>query len=710
MFNITESLPLNTTYIIAQSNNGYTIAIGTHIKAYIYNYDHLNKSWILLGNVIEIPNIQSIALATYNNNSILVCGLINSVRVYRLNNNQWVQITALSGESVNENFGVKVAISTDSQYILCSETLTGYIKIYKYSASQITFQLIQKISDNPGFGSSIDISNNGNTFIMGNSTYDANRGQLRIYSYISNSYQLNKLINGIEINDLLGKNVSISGDGNTISFNTFGKNTVSVFRYDNATTNWLQLGNNLYNQNIPSFGSSLVLAKNSSIIAISATNFLHNRGLIQLFNFNYNTNQWSQLGNTVFGKTNNTFTGKELKLSDDGKILIFTTSSTTDLTKQPPPFVNASISAYSFKLPDAKTLYASGYTILELQKNGYTIQEIFTAGYSITQLKIAGYTITQFLANGFTLTNLKPFYTIRELKDGGITNAQILPLGYNSLDLYNNDIPFNEIKTSYGLIRMKNEGITIDIFIDNDITIRQLYDIGFTISQIYSTNKYSYFDILEAGFIEELEELSFIYFKNDISKSEPYDYYIFINNNNFENTIYLYINRSNPAQNIINFDTISFSTINLYDKPIDTSEFKIVKTSAINMQMNTFKQLFISNLSFYSHGFHLLNIILQKYIKPVILNKFIEVFEDKNNISFDDIPFDNKINFFKEFSKISLSYFRKKITRLNNTQLNDIIYSYEIHSNKIYLSNELIIYSEALQVGVKIIFDFIVYI
>jgi len=266
------------------------------------------------------------------------------------------------------------------------------------------------------------------------------------------------------------------------------------------------------------------------------------------------------------------------------------------------------------------------------------------------------------------------------------------------------------ILLGYSLQELKQDGVTIDIFINNGFTLTQLYDAEFTIQEILNTNKYSFFDLLENFTETELGDYKLIPYSNDQNSNEPNDYYIVIPqmDSDIKNDVIL-INRTIPTYNII-VNGIPFLSIKLYNESlnINIDEFSVIKSKPINIKIGDFKNIFYFNFRIYSVGITILNLIINKYIKKDIFNKFINEYENKYNKSFNSISFDKQISFYKEINNLNNIHNKKQL--INSHEFDNVLKLTNPINKKYYFTSEIIYYSTVLEIGFKLLTDFIIYI
>ena len=184
------------------------------------------------------------------------------IQVYEFNNGTWTKIgadflfddiddysdMALSGD------GTSLAIATKSG-----------TKIYLNSTNTWTQTGLDIPSRDELYDDKIDLSEDGNTIIIGDSYYsDSNsidefsyEGQAKVYQKTSNTWsQLGSTINGTDYLGYFGSKVSISADGETIAIGTAQTNNndyIAVLEL--SGNNWISKGTN-----ISQVGSSSILS------------------------------------------------------------------------------------------------------------------------------------------------------------------------------------------------------------------------------------------------------------------------------------------------------------------------------------------------------------------------------------------------------------------------------------------------------------------
>lgn len=122
----------------------------------------------------------------------------------------------------------------------------------------------------------------------------------------------------------IGASTSSSFDGNRIAVGGAGKSNWGFRVYEYFESEWIQIGNDV-NTDYPNNTSvyRVSLSSNGNIIAVSALILDNNFtpfGHVKLYEFN--GVDWNQIGNTLYGESNDDYFGDSLSLSANGDRLI----------------------------------------------------------------------------------------------------------------------------------------------------------------------------------------------------------------------------------------------------------------------------------------------------------------------------------------------------------------------------------------------------
>ncbi|EDM45441.1 hypothetical protein SCB49_06527 [unidentified eubacterium SCB49] len=143
-------------------------------------------------------------------------------------------------------------------------------------------------------------------------------------SIINSQTQIGNDIDGNESQDRFGYSVDLNDTGSTIIIGTIrgGDNDGGYVRILKRMGNeWVQKGSEIHSENgYESFGFSVGINSDGSRIVVGSPFSSDNgesSGSVKVFDFI--NNDWVQNGNTVFGKNENDWAGREVEISADGK-------------------------------------------------------------------------------------------------------------------------------------------------------------------------------------------------------------------------------------------------------------------------------------------------------------------------------------------------------------------------------------------------------
>ncbi|WP_282122551.1 T9SS type A sorting domain-containing protein [Algibacter mikhailovii] len=318
-------------------------------------YENIDGSWIQIGQDIKNENFGNpfgFSLDLSGNGQTLAIGLIestvnsiiNSVKIFELNKGNWLQKgNTIIGQSKNEFFGESISLSDNGNSLIIgapkydeNNVKFGRVQMYKFNENiwiQTGNDIIGENFDS-SFGSSVEMSSDGNFIIIGGPNNDANgfnSGHVQVYQNVNNSWvQVGSDVDGDSgmSGDYLGHSISLSNDGNILAVGAAYNDGTSVQSgqvrvYESINGNWEQIGNHLNGKSsYDHFGYSLSLSSNGKILAVGAPENDTNgeqSGQVRIFE-NIN-GDWIQIGTDLNGSSAYDFFGLSLSLSSDGKIL-----------------------------------------------------------------------------------------------------------------------------------------------------------------------------------------------------------------------------------------------------------------------------------------------------------------------------------------------------------------------------------------------------
>lgn len=266
----------------------------------------------------------------------------------------WTRLgQTIYGNATGDQFGLSVDITADGTTIICGSpryqvaSVPGYVRVFKLvSDSDIGtdtwVQIGQNITgktDSNWFGTSVSISDNGETITIGapwnNGVNGERSGHVRIYHIDddrTNWGQIGDDIDGDAADDELGSSVSLSANGTTVvigapyaGVNEIWTGGVKVFRIDIARSSWEQLGESIYGDNDRDlFGISVDITHDGNTIAIGSLGY-DGLGYVRVFylegNDDIGIGDWKQIGQNITGEAKGDGFGRSVSLSDDGETI-----------------------------------------------------------------------------------------------------------------------------------------------------------------------------------------------------------------------------------------------------------------------------------------------------------------------------------------------------------------------------------------------------
>ncbi len=218
--------------IISTSDAGNKVGI----KFYQFN----GTNWIAYGNDIAVNDIYYTMTLSSDGNTLIIGDAYGNgdngygsglAVVYTNTAGTWsLKGDTIWGEAAFDHFGTAVAINDNGSQIIVSApnndnniNNAGQVKVFNFDGTNWTQKGadLYGYNDSDLFGSSVDISNNGNTIAVGatdNDEVPSNSGQTRLYNFVSGAWQqTGNNINGEADGDKSGSAIAISATGDTIA-------------------------------------------------------------------------------------------------------------------------------------------------------------------------------------------------------------------------------------------------------------------------------------------------------------------------------------------------------------------------------------------------------------------------------------------------------------------------------------------------------------
>ncbi len=319
----------------------------------VFEFNKVNNDWEQLGNTILGDNDENKFLGSeisfnYDGNVIAVTGNKGNkttqkfnVRVFELIGNTWTpKGNKLDNGTLLQNnifYGLTTSLNQDGNRIVISDRFknntdaffAGAIRIYDFVNDD--WVLIKEIlGDEFGelIGNDLCLNIEGNVIAYGIPKLDTEIFRVKVFSNDGEDWQqMGNVINSNnEFTDLnFGGYISLSQDGQRIAIgggplpkqnsNEVGK--VRVFELKNNV--WVQIGKDI--EESEEMGVCKLSSDGNRIVV---GNPIHDtsRGIVKVFQYNSETDNWIQLGNTLTGEDENDYMSYTIDMNSDGSRIV----------------------------------------------------------------------------------------------------------------------------------------------------------------------------------------------------------------------------------------------------------------------------------------------------------------------------------------------------------------------------------------------------
>lgn len=259
------------------------------------------------------------------------------VRVYQLVNQTWTQMGAdIDGTVAQDFFGQSVSLSANGMILAVGApdhnynaiSNNGQVKIFRWNGTtwgsgETINPTIHQTTQNLNFGGALQLSDDGNTIVIGGRGYATSQGVFYVYTYEEGAWNHKHTEFGQATGDALGYSVSISGDGLRVAGganNPDGTSYVRTLYYNSTFDQWLALGNYINSENPgDEFGFSIHYSGDGQRLAIGGPK---NNGIGHVRVFEYSGSDWVQVGQDIDGEAVGDQSGISVALSHDGNTLV----------------------------------------------------------------------------------------------------------------------------------------------------------------------------------------------------------------------------------------------------------------------------------------------------------------------------------------------------------------------------------------------------
>ena len=281
----------------------------------------------------------------------VVCLLFVCFPFLVFSQNYWLQQGSdIDGVVSGDQSGYSVSINYVGDRIIIGSPAnddnglnSGHVRVFEWDGINFTQLGLDIVGDSVGdwSGWSVSMNASGNKIVIGapwNDNNGLNSGQVRVFEWDGNNWaQQGQDIDGEAAGDESGYSVKMNNIGDRIAVgapendgNNSNSGQARVFEWDG--NNWIQLGQDINGATGGNyFGSSVAMNVNGSRVAVGAPN--HGNSLISApFSghvrvYEWNGTNWFQLGQDIYGEAANDHSGRAVTMNGSGNRLVIGASN-----------------------------------------------------------------------------------------------------------------------------------------------------------------------------------------------------------------------------------------------------------------------------------------------------------------------------------------------------------------------------------------------
>ena len=266
---------------------------------------------------------------------------------------------AIHGEAAFDKFGTSVSVSADGSTFVVGAIgndgngdESGHVRVFTYNSRSNSYSQIGLDVDGEAasdlFGSSVSLSADGTTFIVGAPFNDGNgsseSGHVRVFHFNPNTNRFAQVgldINGESDNELSGSFVSISANGSRVvvgvprnDSNGSNSGQIRVFDVDLNSKRFTRVGLDINGESSDNlFGTSVSISSDGTTIVVGAP-FNDDNGIlsghVRVFKFDATSNSFKQIGPDIDGEAAFDNFGTAVSISADGSRFVVGAKSNAD--------------------------------------------------------------------------------------------------------------------------------------------------------------------------------------------------------------------------------------------------------------------------------------------------------------------------------------------------------------------------------------------
>ncbi len=320
----------------------------------VFEFSSTSNQWEQKGNDVlgnDFGNAFGFSVSLDSTGNLLAVGApVNDangfqsglVRIFEFNssNSQWEQkgssldegLGYFTGNSVSFNStGTRIGIGTPAS---SSGSHFGSVIVFDFDTN--TNDWVQVGNTILGtdiyvnLGYSVALNNQGNILIAGGpgiyTSGNEVNGKAKIFELINNAWvQKGGDLIGTQLRDFFGGNVDINGDGTTVvvgsNFNNEnGSEAGKVDVYEFIGADWVQKGTSFLGDQGDRLGISVKINNDGNKVLLGSNRYNNNSGKVELFE--YQNNDWSQIGSSILGDSDDDQFGISTSMTSDGNYMV----------------------------------------------------------------------------------------------------------------------------------------------------------------------------------------------------------------------------------------------------------------------------------------------------------------------------------------------------------------------------------------------------
>lgn len=333
----------------------------------VYEWEDTTEDWVQLGISIvgSDGDFSGASLDMSSSGDKIIVGspyhqnYYGTTRVYEWNDsiNAWEQLGSdLDADERYDESGNAVSISGDGMRIAIGSpdgvTKTGFVKVYYFDAvNSNSWEQIGNTLYGAGYysrkGNSVSLNYDGSRMVLGSHLFDFNAtsfaGSVNVYEYHGTNETSqwirmgSRILGDVTYYELYGHSVDINDAGDRIVIGaingeedstTLDNGLVEVFEFN--SNDWTQLGSAIYGAVSGDNLGETVSMNGAGDRIVAGASFAdgdddfgdHNVGQVQVFDYDTDTQEWVQVGDTILGECGFDQSGKSVAMSGDGSRLI----------------------------------------------------------------------------------------------------------------------------------------------------------------------------------------------------------------------------------------------------------------------------------------------------------------------------------------------------------------------------------------------------